>query len=400
MPNFETLLTEAICEGAACELREYALRDARQRNLSLRVRPSGAKTWIVRHRPNGKAVRVSVGSYPDMTVKSARDAANSVLAGMTITMKPTLLFAALSAEHDRRYAEGFKPAGLRAYRSYVRTQLLPAFGRKALDSLSRVDVVRWFERYSASSPGGANRALGILGQMLKSAKRWGMLPTDWIDPSRGVRQNRRKTVGSFLSRPQMMRLGAVLNVRNDQACMASAVLTGLLLTGCRVGELLELRWGDILPDRLRLRDSKTGARDVPLGTAARRFLMTHRKRNLSDAGMRSHVFPMAEQSGYERVRTVWIGVRAKAELPPHIRIHDLRHSFASHAIMAGESLFTVSRLLGHRRIQTTARYAHLADGTLLDSAERIGALIMKQASPRPRRSTAPLRSVCDGEARP
>lgn len=399
MPNLETLLTEAVCKGAESETREYALRDTRQRNLSLRVRPSGAKTWVVRHRYEGKAVRASVGSFPVMTVKKAREAASSVLAGGLVPATSSLTFASFCAEHERRYAHGFKPAGLRAYRSYVRTQLLPAFGRKRLSGLSRVDVVRWFEGYSASSPGGANRALGILGQMLKCAKRWGLLPHDWVNPVAGVRQNRRRSVGTFLSKSQMARLGTVLALRSEQGCMASAVITGLLLTGCRVGELLELRWGDVLPDRLRLRDSKTGARDVPLGTAARRFLMTHGRRHRCDAGTKSRVFPISEQCPYERVRTVWLSVRAKAGLQASIRIHDLRHSFASHAIMAGETLFTVSRLLGHRRIQTTSRYAHLGDVTLLASAERIGTLIMRQADPGARKKVGANRVTRHGETR-
>jgi len=93
---------------------------------------------------------------------------------------------------------------------------------------------------------------------------------------------------------------------------------------------------------------------------------------------------MSGPQGYERIRSVWLKVRREANLPSGMRIHDLRHSFASHANMAGESLFTVSRLLGHRRVQTTARYAHLADSSLLDGAEKIGAAIMRQALPTAR----------------
>jgi site-specific recombinase XerD len=393
MPNQQTLLTDAICERAMPEAREYALRDTRQRNLSLRVRPCGAKTWIVRHRPDGHSVRVSVGTYPEMGIKKARDAASAVLGGQAPAPQPMLLFGTFCAEHERRYAQALKPSGLRTYRTYVRTQLLPAFGKKPLATLTRTDVVRWFERYSATSPGGANRALGILGQMLECAKRWGRLSADWINPVVGIRHNRRRAVGTFLSKPQMARLGAVLASRHERGCTASAVLTALLLTGCRVGEMVELQWGDVSANRLRLRDSKTGARDVPLGAAARRFLATHGHRQDSKLATDAHVFPV----GYERVRTVWRNVRAAAGLPHGIRIHDLRHSFASHAIMAGESLFTVSRLLGHRRVQTTARYAHLADDAMLDGAERIGALIMKQALPSPRPSV-PTRAIDHGEA--
>lgn len=382
MHNLQTMLTDALCANALPGAREYALSDARQRNLSLRVRPSGSKTWIVRRRIKGKLTKISVGSFPDMGVKEARQAAVLVLAGIAAPQPLIALFSTFCAEHDRSHGATYKPAGLRTYRSYVREQLLPAFGRKRLDQITKVDVVRWFERYSATSPGGANRAIGILGQILESARRWERLPAGWINPTTTVRRNRRKVVGTFLSAPEMARLGSVLNNRSSQGCAASDVLVALLLTGCRIGELLALTWSDVLPDRLRLRDSKTGPRDVPIGVVARRHLKALRRRNSSTP----QVFALAGQEGYERVRAVWTSVRKEAGLPSTVRIHDLRHSFASHAIMAGESLFTVARLLGHRRVQTTARYAHLADASLLAGAEKIGAAIMRQALTPPRRS--------------
>lgn len=385
MANLQTSLNEAICAHAAPAASEYALRDARQPNLSLRVRPCGSKTWIVRRRAQGRSARISIGSYPDIGVKEARRAASSITAVRPSASPRTLRFGAFCAEHERRHGLMLKPSGLRTYRSYVRTQLLPVFGRRHLDRITRVEVVRWFERYSARSPGGANRALGIFGQMLECAKRWDRLPSDWINPVNGIRENRRRAIGGFLSKAQMARLGTALAARSARGCTAAEVLWALMLTGCRVGELLDLRWGDVLPDRLRLRDSKTGPREVPLGSAAARFFKACRRRLGRDQGSNARVFTFDKVGGYERVRTVWRSVRKAAGLPPTLRVHDLRHSFASHAVMAGESLFVVSRLLGHRRVQTTARYAHLADHALLGAAELIGALLMKQAAPRAQR---------------
>ncbi|MGE4340999.1 MAG: tyrosine-type recombinase/integrase, partial [Pigmentiphaga sp.] len=96
----------------------------------------------------------------------------------------------------------------------------------------------------------------------------------------------------------------------------------------------------------------------------------------------------------------WLSVGKEAQLPGTLRIHDLRHSCASHAIMAGESLFTVSRLLGHKRIQTTARYAHLADDALRASAERIGMLILDQVEPPTRRRKEPTTPTKTGGGAP
>jgi site-specific recombinase XerD len=101
----------------------------------------------------------------------------------------------------------------------------------------------------------------------------------------------------------------------------------------------------------------------------------------ADRAMRDSdaVFPLPMGQEYETARTIWFAVRSAADLPEKLRIHDLRHSFASHAVMSGETLLTTSLLLGHQRLQTTFRYAHLADETLLATAEQLGALLMMQA---------------------
>lgn len=381
MPNLRLPLTDRICARAKPEAQEYALRDARQPGLALQVQSCGARSWTFRSRENDKSVRHYLGSFPRTSVKEARQIANALLADSVEAPKgPSTapFFEVFQAAHEGRCGAFYKPQGLYTYRSYVRRELMPAFAGKQIDTITRQDVVRWFERYSARAPGGANRALGILGQMLGRAKAWGYMPADWRSPVAGIKANRRRIVGSFLSEPQMARLGSMLDARIAEGCAASALLRFLTLTGCRVSEAIDLEWRDVLADRLRLRDSKTGARDVALGIATRRFLKEHRAAlDRRARGARSPVFPLPGGQRYEAVRSVWLAVRQEAELPGKLRIHDLRHSFASHAIMSGETLFCTSRLLGHSRIQMTARYAHLADTALLAAAERIGTILMK-----------------------
>lgn len=385
MPNLRLPLTAAICAKAMPETREYSLHDARQPGLSLRIQSGGTKAWIVRRRDAGGHTKRTLGFHPVMDIKEARKAAAAFLSDYLpapALRSTTLLFSQLQAEHEIRHAARLKPAGLATYRSYVRLQLLPAFGAMRLDEITRPSVLRWFEGYSETSPGGANRALGILGQMLNCARLWGHLPSDGHNPVSNIRFNRSKAVGTFLSVEQMERLGAVLMERSTSGCAAADLLRFLSLTGCRVGEAITLEWPDVLPDRLCLRDSKTGARQVPLGMAARRLLKSIQKRQLSSALLAPHgrVFALGGGDAYDLVRRKWHAARAAAGLPQTLRIHDLRHSFASHAIMSGETLLTTSRLLGHSRLETTARYAHLADAMLSDSAEKIGALIISQAA--------------------
>jgi site-specific recombinase XerD len=332
----------------------------------------------------GRQSRRLLGTFPETPVKVARQIAAALLAA---TMEPPVLqsaaplFEVFQAEHEQRCGAFYKPEGLRTYRAYIRCELLPAFSGKRLDTITRQDVLRWFEGYSARKPGGANRALGILGQMLGRAKAWGYMPATWRNPVTGIRMNRRKVVGSFLSEEQMARLGDVLDARMAKGCTSSALLHFLTLTGCRVSEAVSLEWQDVLPDRLRLRDSKTGPRDVPLGAPVRWFLKAHRaKLRPAFRAAAYPVFPLPYRQNCWQVQRAWRAIKLEAELPATLRIHDLRHSFASHAVMSGETLLATSHLLGHSRVQMTARYAHLADTALLATAEKIGAMLLRQAN--------------------
>ena len=148
---------------------------------------------------------------------------------------------------------------------------------------------------------------------------------------------------------------------------AGAALTLLLLTGCRSGEILSLEWGDVKGNRLLLRDSKTGPRTVWLGSAARKVIdgiPRHPK-------LRQMFWNYRYRKPMRDVSTYWREVREAAGLHG-VRIHDLRHTFASHAAMNKETLPMIGRLLGHANHQSTARYAHLDDKHLLEAAEQIG----------------------------
>ena len=144
----------------------------------------------------------------------------------------------------------------------------------------------------------------------------------------------------------------------------------LLLTGCRYGEIASLTWGEVKGGRIRLDDSKTGARTVWLGAEAQAILSGMRRGKPVE-----HVFINPETGRtFSTAGHYWRIIRSEAGLGS-VRIHDLRHSFASHAAAASETLLMIGKLLGHARVDTIARYAHLDDAQLLDIAERIGALI-------------------------
>ena len=143
----------------------------------------------------------------------------------------------------------------------------------------------------------------------------------------------------------------------------------LLLTGCRPGEIRRLRWCEVKPDRLTLIDAKTGPRHVLLGEAARELLG-----GLAEAASGEWVFPGQsgdEPLGKNDLYWFWRKTRDAAGIVADARLHDLRHAYASHAVMNGESLHVAGRMLGHRRASTTNRYVHLDDATLSAAAERV-----------------------------
>ena len=190
-------------------------------------------------------------------------------------------------------------------------------------------------------------------------------------PRPGVRRrNRRAPRGCMLTSAQLRSLGRVLNNPPKQIRDAAEAILLILLTGCRSGEILNLQWCDVKADRLALQEAKTGPRSVLLTDRALGLLA---KRHADRARSSPWVFPSKRDPQRPRVALdcQWYALRAAAHLPDDIRIHDLRHTYASHAVMSGESLATTGKLLGHRRAASTERYAHLDAGHLERAADKM-----------------------------
>ncbi len=258
-------------------------------------------------------------------------------------------------------------------RIYLKARILPAFGRVPLDRIGPEDVAAWFDAASKDKPGAANRAFEILRAMMFRAEEWGWRERD-TNPCLGITKNPRKQVARFLDADELARLGRALDTHETRWPEAVAAIRLLALTGCRRSEVLNLRWRDIGEDAIRLRDSKTGPRAGPLGEAARALIEALPGPRDPDA----FLFPRhAEGRGLWVLTNCWRTACADAKLG-RLRLHDLRHTAASQAVMAGENLPLVGKLLGHRRHRTTAGYAHLADGHLVEAAEQVGRIIAVQ----------------------
>ncbi len=367
-------LTDAAIARLRPREREYTVWDSRVPGLGVRIRPTGGQSWVCLLDMGRRSKRVSLGPVSARSVADARREAlgrqaepqPDKTAGPANPMPPFRDFVAgpwKEAHFDR-----YKPSGQRTASKYLKRQLLPAFGAKPLDRIAPAHVRRWFDRYSRTAPGGANRALNILGQIMNFAAACGHIE---VNPTRGIRRNRRPALTRFLSREEIARLHAVLDAQNRKDSRQQAdIVRLLLLTGCRKGEIMGLRWSEVRDDMLALADSKTGPRTVPLSSRARAIL------DRQPRGEGPFVFPSPLDPARPRGPDLrfWYRIRRKAGIGD-VRLHDLRHTMASHAVMNGVPVPVVSRLLGHSNVKMTMRYAHLGDRDIEAAAERVGETI-------------------------
>ncbi len=232
-------------------------------------------------------------------------------------------------------------------------------------------MTKWFaDINNRMGPGGSNRALSILNHMLNKAENWGFRLEN-TNPCMAIRWNKSRKCERFLTTTELARLGAVLAEAHTGSHVvmriAATAISLLLLTRCRHGEVLNLKWSEVHGNRLKLTDNKTGPRTVWLGEEARALIDSLQRRKSSP-----WLFWNARTKCQLRnVTRYWTEIREQAGLPG-VRIHDLRHTFASHAAMNQETLPMIGRLLGHVNPTSTARYAHLDDDHLLDAAQQIG----------------------------
>ena len=364
-------LTDTNVAKLAPAAREYTVWDTHRAGLGVRIRPSGHRSFVYRPRGDGSARRITLGSAALMCVEEARTKCLAIQTGAwpdrtesrTVPTFGDFVAGPGQACFDRCKASTRKNAAL-----VLNARLLPAFGAVPLNQITRAAVHRWFDEYSRTAPGGANRTLDLLRRILNHAVARGHLKTN---PAKGVKRNPRPKLTRFLSREEVHRLHRALN-RHADAPQAD-IIRLLLLTGCRRGEILTLRWQDLDGNMLKLADAKAGPRRVFLSAQARAVL--ERQPRTGSAW----IFPSPLDSGRPRSPhlPLWYSVRREAGIED-VRIHDLRHTYASHAVLQGVPLPVVSRLLGHKHPSMTLRYAHVGDRETEAAAERIGAAIARE----------------------
>jgi integrase len=379
--------------------------DSDIKGFGLRIKPSGIKSYVLKYRIGRRTRRLTIGKHGSpWTPKEARQRAGDLLRAVTDGRDPATEKA--EARNDLTIAEladvyleegpagkpNKKPSSWITDRSNIERHIKPLLGQKMLRLLTQAEVARYQadvapgkntadvrtqRRGRARVKGGkgtAARSLAVLGAMLEFGVGRRLIPSN---PARGVPLLKGEKKERFLSGPGVARLADTITAMELGGAISSTAATAvrlLLLTGCRKTEILTLRWDWVDTERrcLRLPDSKTGAKIVPLATAGVELL-----NGVSRKPSAVFVLPAAAGNGhYVGLQKDWERIRARADLNG-LRLHDLRHSFASFAIAGGHSLFLVGKVLGHKRARTTEGYAHLAADPVLAVADTTAARIVE-----------------------
>jgi integrase len=355
--------------------------------FGLRVTAAGARSWILnyRRRADGVERRYTIGSWPSWSVAAAREEAKRLRrdvdgggdpVGEAQAMRDAPTVGDLAERFLAEHVVRRRPSTQLAYRIVLRKYVLPALSRKKVAAVEFEDVERLHAAVSRQHPTQANRVLAVTAKMFALAAKW-KLRAD--NPCKGIERNREHQRRRYLRPDELSRLTkALAQDRNQETC---DVLRLLLLTGARRGEVLFAKWDQFdlaagMWSKPHSATKQARGHIVPLSAPALALLAARfNKRNDNSPWL----FPGRKDRPRKDTRHVWARVLKRAGIHG-LRVHDLRHSYASHLVNAGFSLPVIGQLLGHSQVTTTSRYAHLYDDVQRQAVERVGTIVMGKSA--------------------
>ena len=346
--------------------------------FGVRVQRNGRKVYVIQSRGPAGLRRVTLGPVAGKAIDQRRREAAEIIDRIKRGLDPIApepepdpTVADLAARCMRAYVKVHcKPKTEKLYRTAIDGHIVPALGAMAVKNVRSSHVIELHDRMR-DTPSMANHVVSMLSKMFSLAETWELVPRG-RNPCRMVRHYREQARERFLTPEEYRRVGAALREAETGGWMwppAIAAIRLLMLTGCRKSEILTLRWDDVdrTSGEFRLRDGKRGPRMVPLTTPALTVLDGIERVENNPWVIRSQKpgICLPDLTYY------WNRIKDHAGIED-VRIHDLRHSHASRALALGESLTMIGRILGHSKVGTTARYAHLVHDAEKAAAARTG----------------------------
>ena len=429
-------LTKQVVDGLPATGKDYVEWCGKLSGFGCRVRGNGHKTFVVMYRAGGRNAvprKVTIGTYGKLTVDQARVEASKILAKAQLgedvaaeraKQRAEMTVSELCDEYMQEGVDHKKPTTIQSDISRIEAHIRPLLGRKRIGAVSRADIERFLrdvaqgktarekktgKRGKSIVKGGkgtATRTVRLLGGIFTYAVRRDYVQ---VNPCRGVQLYKDGRGDRFLKPEEFRRLGETLKLaetdglpwkfnegrkakhrpkrpENQREVFSPHVVAAirlLMLTGCRLREILHLRWEEVDFERgiLNLPDSKTGQKKIVVPRAAIEILSSLERSSVYVIAGNNPDKPRAD------LQRPWQRITEHAELQG-LRLHDLRHTYASIGAESGMGLVVLGKLLGHKSTATTQRYAHLGDDPLKRTSEHIADTIISALSAAPQKPPA------------
>jgi len=386
--------------------RDYQIFDTEVRGFSITIYPSGNRAFALDYRIGGRQRRMTIGRWPEWNTVAARERAKELRRDIDegfdpLSLRESAREAPRVSDMITRYLEEhtphLAPRNAADQQTIMHKLVAPDWGNRLVTEITKADVEKLLSKIAAGrarpskakpnnrarklqgvkpTPVRANRVGEVLRKMFSLAVGWG-----WRDdnPASGFRRRLENERERFLTPEEIGRLAKALDAADDQR--AAGIIRLCMLTGARVGEVRQARFEQFNLD--------LGSWSKPAATTKQRKIhripisnevaTIVRQRQLVVPSGNPWLFP-SDTPGQpvQEIRRFWKAIQTEADLPG-VRVHDLRHTFASLLVSGGASLEMIGKLLGHTQMQTTQRYAHLMDSPLREGLDTVASIFR----PRP-----------------
>ncbi len=391
MPN----INERLIQSLKLPQEKYKIYwDEKIVGFGIRITNNNAKSFVLRYVIDGRERKYTIGKYPDLTSTAAREIAIKLRGDITQGFDPLdnrrktqnlPTIKEFSAEYIKLKEKSLRPTTAREYKRILEKNIIPKFGNYKIAAITKKDIETF--HHSLSDKGYmANRILQLLSSIFMTAQSWGLISSN---PAENIKKFKEEKREEFLSDKEISKLMVVLN--QEQSQLNANAIKLILLTGSRKSEVLSARWQDFdLARNMWIKPAfltkQNKISNIPLNAEAVKILKELKKnivadKHLEEMGGETIVssthylfYNPATKTHIQDIKRFWHGVCKKARLE-NIRIHDLRHTFASILVNSGIGLEVIGKLIGHSNASTTQRYSHLINNTLKSATDIFGSRI-------------------------